>query len=293
MDEAEQPRRVVVAGATGYLGRHVVRALHDDGWIVRALVRDEARLGDARAACDEVFVGEATDPATLEGLFDGVDAALSSIGIRHFGRHPTFREVDRDANLHLVELAERAGVKRYVFVSVLRGDESRDLSPLIDARERVVDRLGASPMQTTILRPTGFFNDMAEYFAMAQRGRVWLLGDGQTKVNPIHGADLARVAADALGAATPPATRSVGGPDTYTQREIAALAFAAVGTAVRTSRIPPWLLTTLGYLATPVSANAGALLRMFTILGRRDVVGEATGDHHLPDFFAELGAKAG
>ncbi|MEZ5294885.1 MAG: NmrA family NAD(P)-binding protein [Ilumatobacteraceae bacterium] len=64
---------VVVCGATGYLGHHVVRALHGDGWRVRALVRDAARQGDAADACDEVFVGRPTDPETLDGLFDGAD----------------------------------------------------------------------------------------------------------------------------------------------------------------------------------------------------------------------------
>lgn len=279
---------VVVAGATGYLGRWVVRALAEDGWHVRALVRDPARLGPAQDACAEVFVGQATEPATLEGLFDGATAAFSSIGIRHVRRRPTFREVDRDANLHLVDAAERAGVQRFAFVSVLAGDELRGVSPLVDARERVVDRLHESPMKATILRPTGFFNDMAEIFGMARSGRVWLIGDGTTKVNPIHGADLAEVAARALAADDPPAVRSVGGPDTFTQREIAALAFDVLKKPVRTSRVPPGLVTALGYLATPVSANAGAMLRMIALLGRRDAVGDPVGTHHLRDEFEAL-----
>lgn len=289
---SENTKRVVVAGATGYLGRHVVRALHRDGWRVRALVRDPARLGTARDACDEIFVGEATRPETLTGLFDGADAAFSSIGIRHFKRRPTFREVDGQANLNLVEAAEATGVRRYVFVSVLDGEEVRSLSPLVEARERVVDRLGQSPMGATILRPTGFFNDMAEYLQMARRGRVWLIGDGSTRLNPIHGADLADVAAQVLADPDPPNVRSVGGPDTFTQREIAKLAFDVLGTPVHTGRLPVWLVTALGYAATPISPNAGAILRMFALLGRRDAVGEPVGTHRLRDAFVEL-AHAG
>ena len=96
-------RTVVVCGATGYLGRHVVRTLLADGWLVRALVRNASRLGDAAEFCDEVFVGHPTDPATLDGLFDGADAASSSIGVRSFKRRPSFRDVDERAILHLVE----------------------------------------------------------------------------------------------------------------------------------------------------------------------------------------------
>lgn len=286
-------KTAVVAGATGYLGGYVVRALHRDGWRVRALARDAARLDpEVRVACDEVFVGEATDPATLAGLFDAADAAFSSIGIRHFRRHPTYREVDQQANLNLVEAAEKAGVARFVFVSVLHGDDARAVSPLVDAREHVVDRLAASTMRTTVLRPTGFFNDMREIFEMAQKGRAWLVGDGSTRINPIHGADLADVVAEVLASPSPPAARNVGGPDTFTQREIAELAFRILGRPPRTSRVPPWLVTALGYAATPFSPNAGALIRMFALLGRRDGIGQAVGNRRLDTFFGEL-ARAG
>lgn len=282
------PRRqtVVVAGATGYLGRHVVRALHTDGWCVRALVRDESRLGDAADYCDERFVGHPTDPTTLEGLFDGADAAFSSIGVRSFRRRPRFRDVDERANLHLVEAAERAGVGRFVFVSVLRGDELRDRSPLMDARERVVDRLQASRMSTTIIRPTGFFNDIAVFGEMAARGRVWLIGDDRTRLNPIHGADLAEVVREAF-TSDDTSDRSVGGPDVMTQSQIAAVAFEASGRPVKVTRLPSGMVRTVGRLIEPVNANAGANLRMFALMGELDMVGDPVGTHHLADEFTD------
>lgn len=279
-------RTVVVCGATGYLGRHVVRALHDDGWRVRALVRDATRLGEAADACDEVFVGHPTDPATLDGLFDGADAAFSSIGTRSFKRRPSFRDVDERANLHLVDAAERAGVGRFVFVSILGGAELRDSSPLIEARERVVDRLRAGTMTTTVVRPTGFFNDMDAFRQMAERGRVWLIGDDRTRINPIHGADLAEVVREAV-ASDDTTDRNVGGPDVLTQAEIATCAFAATGGgSVKVSRVPSGVVRTIGRLIGPVNPNAGANLRMFAVMGERDMVGHPVGTHHLADDFA-------
>lgn len=275
---------VVVCGATGYLGRHVVRALHADGWRVRALVRDPARLGDAAECCDEVFVGHPTDPSTLDGLFDGADAAFSSIGVRSFRRRPSFRDVDERANLALVDAAERAGVGRFVFVSILRGDELRDRSPLIDARERVVDHLRAGTMTTTIIRPTGFFNDLGVFREMAQRGRVWLIGDDRTRLNPIHGADLAEVVRAAF-ASDDTSDRSVGGPDVLTQSAIAACAFEATGHPPKVTRVPSRVVRAIGRLIQPVNANAGANLRMFALMGEHDMVGDTVGTHHLADEF--------
>jgi uncharacterized protein YbjT (DUF2867 family) len=277
-------RTVVVCGATGYLGGHVARALHADGWRVRALVRDPTRLGDAAEHCAEVFVGHPTDPTTLDGLFDGADAAFSSIGVRSFRRRPNFRDVDERANLNLVEAAEHAGIGRFVFVSILRGDEFRHRSPLIEARERVVDRLGNSSMSSTIIRPTGFFNDMAAFREMAQRGRVWLIGDDQTHINPIHGADLAQVIAAAFSS-DDTTDRSVGGPDVMTQSEIAAEAFDAIGRPIKVTRVPSRVVGGIGRFIGLVNHNAAANLRMFALMGEHDMVGEPVGTHHLADDF--------
>lgn len=278
----------VVAGATGYLGRHVVTALHAGGWRVRALARDPARLREAAASCDEVFVGYATRVETLEGLFAGADVAFSSIGVRSFRRRPSFCDVDLAANLNLVDAARREGVGRFAFVSVLNGDALRRSNPLIDARESVVDRLRTSVPAAIVLRPTGFFNDIDAYFSMARRGRVWLIGNGATRINPIHGADLADLAADALCDPAPRPDYPVGGPQTFTQLEIAELAFSVLGVERRVGRVPAGLLDVAGHLSRPFNANAAALLHMFATLGRDDAVGSAYGTRTLAAHFAEL-----
>jgi uncharacterized protein YbjT (DUF2867 family) len=231
-----------------------------------------------------VVVAHPTDPATLDGLFDGADAAFSSIGVRSFKGRPTFREVDEAANLNLVEAAEQAGVGRFVFVSVLHANQFRASSPLLEARERVVDRLRSGPMTTTIIRPTGFFNDLVAFLDMAKRGRVWVIGDDQTRLNPIHGVDLAEVIRAAL-ASDDTTDRNVGGPDVMTQAEIAAAAFTATGRPVKTTRVPSGLVRTVGRLISPFNPNAGANLQMFALMGQHDMVGDPVGTHHLADEF--------
>jgi uncharacterized protein YbjT (DUF2867 family) len=280
-----------VAGATGYAGGHVALALHEAGYHVRALARDESRLSKIRYACDEVFVGEATRPESLAGLFDGASVAFSSIGIRHVHRRPTFREVDRDANLALVAAAEKAGVKRFGFISVFRGNELRDRLQLADARETVVDALEASTMSAVVLRPTGFFNDMAEFFTMAKKGRVWLLGKGCVRLNPIHGADLGSALVDALSRpAQSLLTVPIGGPDTFSMREIGELAFRVIGRAPRFGHVPTWVVTSLGKLAKPFNANMSAMAEAFGVLVGDGGVAPARGSHRLEAFYRHLAA---
>ena len=294
-DNTSKRLRILVAGSTGYLGRYVVRALHARGHRVRALVRDPERLGAARESVAEVFVGQATDDATLEGVAEGVDAVISCLGNRTFKRHPTVWEVDRDANLNLVRRAQRAKVSRFVFVSVLGGQEARSRVPQIEAREQVVEALRQGDMPWTIIRPSGFFNDMIEFLDMAKKGTVWLIGRGESGFNPIHGADLAEYIADRLeGESAAGKEFPVGGPETLSQIEVAALAFSALGKQPRIRSTPSWLVPMAARIILPFNVNLGSFLAMLGELSSKaDATAPSTGVHRLGDFFQEHLATGG
>lgn len=226
---------VLVAGATGYLGRHLVRALIEEGCAVRILVR---RPEQARSFPDEVdvFVGQVTDPVTLSGVTDGVDTVFSALGVTR-QRGATYLDVDYRGNLALLRLAERTGVTRFVYVSVLHGPKLRATVRLAEAKERFVDALDASPVSSVVVRPTGYFSDVGEFLAMAGRGTVWLIGDGRVKINPISGRDVAVACVDAARSSATDVP--VGGPDVLTYDAIARMAFAARDTVPRIHHLPP------------------------------------------------------
>jgi len=278
-----------VAGSTGYLGRHVVAALHRSGFPVRALVRSPERLDWVRDACDEVFVAQATRNDTLEGVCDGIDVVFTSIGLRSFAPRPTFWEVDFQANMNILNRAVDAGVRQFIFVSVVNGERIRRQVLAAEARERVVDSLIASGLTWTVLRPTGFFNDMGELFKMARRGVFYVIGKGTTRINPIHGADLAdQVVRSIRDPAAHNQALPLGGPDTFTVRQIGELAFEVLRRPPRIRSIPPWLLGVGSSLLSPFNANAATLLRAMQVTSTMDMIGRPCGHHRLRDFFLEL-----
>ena len=288
MTASDTNKRIVIGGATGYLGKHLVKSAHARGYRVRALARSEARLGDVRPLCDEVFTGEATRAETLGGLCDGADIVISALGNRTLSRKPSVFEVDYQGNVNILARAREAGVSRFVFVSVLRGAEMRASVPQIEARERVVDALRAGDLPWTVIRPSGFFNDMSEFLTMARQGRVWIVGGGAS-FNPIHGADLAEVCVDAaVDAGAAGREIPAGGPDTLTMREVGELAFDAIGKPARISTVPPWVLTAIGTAARPFHVNLASLVLMMRALSSGDASCDAYGTHHLRDFFGNL-----
>jgi uncharacterized protein YbjT (DUF2867 family) len=285
--------KVLVAGATGYIGSRIAAALARRGYAVRALVRSPQRLAVARDAL-ELFTGHATRMETLEGLCDGVDAVVSSLGLRSFRRRPGAYEVDFQANRNILQRAEQAGVGRFVFVGVLNGRELSECVPILRSREQFIDDLRRSSMRWTVLRPTGAFNDAAEILRMAERGRVYLMGDGARRFNPIDAADIAdqaiRVLADPRTAGE---EIELGGPDAFTHREVAELAFSICGARPRITHLPLWMVDAVVRAIRPVNANAAGFLQFFRWASTVDMLGAPCGKRRLADFFRDSAARRG
>ena len=286
----KQRSRVMVAGATGYIGGGVLQILHQQGFWVRALCREKSRLVNPNW-CNEIFVGHATRPETLKGLCEGIDVVFSSIGIRSFERQPSIWEVDYQANLNILQAAKIAGVKHFIFVSVIRGTQMARLSPIAAAREKVAQAVKESGMDYTIFAPTGFFNDMAEFFNAAQhKGVIRLFGDGSGTINPLSALDFGEEVVKAiLSPELRNKVKTVGGCETFTHRQIAELAFQVLGKKTDIKTIPAGMVWLMASLLRPFNYNAYALFKFFEFIARTpDLTGEAIGRRRLSNFFRNL-----
>ena len=157
---------------------------------------------------------------------------------------------------------------------------------IIKAHEDFVRALQASSLPHTIIRPTGYFSDVGEYFQMAKSGRAYLIGDGKKRLNPIHGADLAHVCAEAITGSD--AEVPAGGPVVYSQNEIAELAFSVLGKPPRITRIPTWLASAAVRAMRVFDRHAADLFDFFATAGRYENVAPCFGTHTLDEYFQDL-----
>lgn len=279
---------VFIAGATGYLGRYLCAEYQQRGWHVTALVRNAKRAGELSA--DTLVEAQATRPEELEGIMDGADLVVSALGITRQADGLSYRDVDFQANLNLLRAAEQSQVARFAYIHMINAERMRHV-PLVAAKADFVDALRASEIASTVIAPTGYFSDMGDFLKMARAGRVWLFGDGDRQINPIHGADLAKATADATEDGKH--WLDVGGPEIFTHDEIAQLAFAALGREARLTHLPDALrrgaLRLLPWL-TPRRIRGPA--QFFLSAMAMDMVGERRGHRRLSEYFSECARNA-
>ncbi|WP_461671138.1 NAD(P)H-binding protein, partial [Mycobacterium tuberculosis] len=217
-------------------------------------------------------MGEITKSETLNGICDGIDIVFSSIGITRQKDGLTFEDVDYRGNANLLEEAKRSGsVSRFLFVSVYQASRMVHLE-LVKARERFVDDLSRSGLAYTVIRPTGFFSDLTALLHMANKGAIYLIGDGSRRLNPIHGEDLAELCVRAVAPEWRGREVEAGGPEVISHRELAELAFLAVGRPVKVRRVPEWLVLCALQFMKPFNKRFYGTIAFFVEAMRMDMV---------------------
>ncbi len=280
---------LLVAGATGSLGRAVVAGALARGLTVRALVRNPDRLPAAlRGPAVEVVVGDARDPDVAARAVTGVDRIFSCAGASVL---PSFRgwrgygAVDWPANRVLIDAAAVARARRFIYVSV-HHPAAMARVPYIAAHERVAAHLQGAGVDWAVVRPTGFFSAVGVFVDLARRGKIPEVGGGGARTNPIADEDLADVCLDAVLSDAPRLEVAAGGPDAMTRREIGELAFAALGKRPRFRYVPPWLARTGAWMLRPIHPRISQIASFITALGAHDIIAPAFGTRRLADHFA-------
>lgn len=197
-------------------------------------------------------------------------------------------DVDYQANKNILDLAVKASVRKFIFIYGFNAEQMSHFGPM-RARRKFIEDLKQTTLDCTVISPNGFFDDMSEFLRMAKRGTVYLIGEGSSKINPIHGADLAAVCVDAVTSTAKDIP--VGGPTIYTYREIADLAFSVLGKSPKIRSVPSFVVKLAATIVRPLSDKYSAIAQGMAMIMEHDFVAPQFGTHTLKDFYEELASR--
>jgi uncharacterized protein YbjT (DUF2867 family) len=216
---------ILVTGATGSVGQHVVARLNADGHAVRALTRRPDEVAFPEGV--EVVGGDLAVPASLGTALTGVEAVyLLAMG---------------DSPAELLDTIEQAGVRRVVLMSVGFIDDDSEVQPnAIAATHWAFEQaVRSSGVQWTFLRPDEFAGNALQWAQQIQAGDVVHAPYGEAHTAPIHELDVAEVAAQALvDEAHAGASYHLTGPESLTHADQVRLIGEAIGRELRFEETP-------------------------------------------------------
>lgn len=210
----------LVTGATGGLGRRIVRLLRDRSQSVRSFVRLTSRYSELEQRGAEIFIGDLLRDKDIRKACRNVRYIISAHGSTDSSG--SAQEIDYQANIELIDSALEMGVEHFVFISVLGVDRGYEDSPVFKAKREVERYLKTSGLNYTILRPSGFASNilpLAERFR--DTGIYLLIGDPKIRSSIVSTDDLAKIALDSVSVESAKnQTFAVGGPDAIKREEI-------------------------------------------------------------------------
>ncbi|AKG24211.1 SDR family oxidoreductase [Calothrix sp. 336/3] len=233
---------LLIVGATGTLGRQVVRRAIDEGYKVRCLVRSVRKAAFLKEWGAELVPGDLCYPQTLQPALEGVTAIIDAATSRPTDSQ-TIKQVDWEGKVSLIQAAKAAGVERYIFFSILDADKYPEV-PLMEIKRCTEAFLAESGLNYTILRLAGFMQGLiGQYGIPILEGQpVWVTGES----SPIAYMDTQDIAKFAIRALSIPETEKqvfpVVGTRPWSAEEIISVCERLSGKDARVTRMPMGLL---------------------------------------------------
>jgi uncharacterized protein YbjT (DUF2867 family) len=220
---------ITIYGGSGFIGRHVVRAIARTGARMRVAVRRPELalhlqpLGDVGQI--NAVQANVRFPDSLLAAADGADAVINLVGILFPTGKQTFKSVQDEGARHMAEAARAAGARALVHISAIGASPD---APSVYARTKAAGEAAVKDVypDAVILRPSIVFGPEDDFFnRFAKLARIApalpLIGGGRTRFQPVFAGDVAKAVIGGLtGKANAGAPYELGGPEVLTLKEV-------------------------------------------------------------------------
>ncbi|HVF79203.1 MAG TPA: NAD(P)H-binding protein [Solirubrobacteraceae bacterium] len=237
---------LLLTGATGSVGRALLRRLTVAGEPVRCLVRDPRGLGSDRVRV-QIALGDLTDPPSFRNAMRGVKTVVHLAASIRDQPTGSIEELNGIATWRMVQAAERAGVEHFVFMSSL-GAVRHDRTRYLRAKALAESAVLASDVRHTVIAPSLVYAPGDMFMTLLERLALLLpvmpvSGRGQALYEPIWAEDVADCVMGALGAGHGHERFELAGPQTLSHEQIVETVLRAAGRGRRVVNVPTALVS--------------------------------------------------
>ena len=238
---------ILVTGATGFVGRHLVARLAEAGHRVRCLVRRGSDTSGLASAGVEFASGDVTDQQSVESAAAGAQTVIHLVGIIRERGEATFERLHTEATRNVVQACRDRSVERLIYVSAVGAAENAP-SRYHRTKWQAEQEVRRSGLEHLILRPSiicgrgdGFVSLLVQ---MLKRQPVFpVIGSGEYRLQPVWVFDLHSCILKALaGADVWNRMHEIGGPEALTFNQIVEQLMQVSGIRRRTVHVPLWLM---------------------------------------------------
>ncbi len=255
---------ILIVGASGRLGGTVAKRLLAQGKAVRLMTRTPSNLVHLKQQGAEVVSGDLRNPASLLSACEGVEQVLAAAHALTGKGDNNPQTVDDAGNRQLIDTARAAGVKHFVFLSILGASPDAPVE-FFRIKYHTEEYLRASGLSFTIIRPSAFMDLWAQLIGLPilEQGKTTIFGRGNNPINFVAVEDVARFVCIAFeNSRTRNEVIEVGGPENLTLNQVAETFERVSGRQAKKRHIPLPMMRAMSILMQPVNPALSRQIRL-------------------------------
>lgn len=271
-------KKVFLFGSTGNLGKEIAKELVKQGYDLTMVVRNELKAKSLADISTKYIIADVCKKELPEKIMDNQSIVISSLGKSvspNDKSKPTFRDVDYLANANILDLAKKAGVKKFIYISAFHSENYLHLE-YFKAHHDFAELLKKSGLDFSIIKPPAIFSAFIDMIELAKKGQLVHIGRGDKKTNPIYEGDLAKMVVDSIDQSD--ITIEAGGKTIYTRKRLNEIVQFEIDRSLKIRTVPIGLLKMTLPVIKIFNKNTYDKFAFFIEVMQRDTIAPQLGE---------------